>query len=334
MSLKGLPNVLVTLLDTVSNEYQLSSWYTKGGSDFTTISLRFDHSAIVHDTVETAKYKKVSQNRVERDKSRAERWKSDCKDTGITQSDNDSNDAPNGRLQKDIATQADDIAPIPPAQCDQYHNAELATTNQSNMHDLENISITHMDTVAGADEIHLNESSIEISHGAVSKQTAVIQHGNTSSVADMLDSNDSSSESDESDDPIDIQCNICLESCNRNGNVWYKCTVSDDFDMCLKCHSSKRHIDHWGHIHKFEYPKDCSNGYCDSCGFVFRPHSSSFYVHRCQKCDDYAICKKCHDQDMHVKHAYIMERILASDYLAYLQGRGPHHGEHEDGGGG
>ena len=61
--------------------------------------------------------------------------------------------------------------------------------------------------------------------------------------------------------------------------------------------------------------------------FTFKPYCSTFFVHRCNICEDYAICKKCLEQGMHVKHAYALEKTLARDYLSYLQGKGDHHGD-------
>ena len=121
---------------------------------------------------------------------------------------------------------------------------------------------------------------------------------------------------------VDIHGNICLGSCSSNGNKWYRCTVCDDFDMCNSCYKNRQHLNHYKHIHEFQYPSDCSGGYCDSCGFKFRPHSPSFHVYQCLSCQDYAMCKKCHQEKMHVEHLFNMKSVSASDHLQYLHGNG------------
>ena len=335
MSLKELPKVLVTLLDSVSSEYELSSWYTRGGSDYTTISLRFDHAAMMENTVETAKYKRVSKRHMHRDRDRVATWKSHQNDMDIScQETQTGNDPYEGHI-KDIAIQtaADDITPILPAQYDQHDHVNLTNTKHSSMSDLDNIPIADVGAVSMADEIK-TENRMNVIQGSVyCKQIGEVLQAAASSIADMSDDLDTSSDdSAELNDPIDVKCDICLKSCNKEGNKWFKCTVCEDFDICPKCHSMKQHMKHWRHIHTFEYPTNCNNGYCDSCGFMFRPHCSTFYVHRCKICQDYAICKKCNEQGMHIKHAYMLEETPARDYLAYLQGRGDHHGD--DGGGG
>ena len=332
MSLKGLPNVLVALLDSVSSEYELSSWYTRGGPHFTTINLRFDHAAMLQDNIETAKYKRVSQNRVYRD--RAARWKSHQNEMDTSQETRTGN-SPNEGHTMDNATQAaaDNNSSILPVQYDQQDHVDLPNIKHCSMTNLDNISIVNVDTVGRAD-VNKTEGSMQVAHGSVySKQIGEVLQAAASSIAEMSDDLDTSSgESVASNDLIDIQCNICSKRCNREGNKWFKCTVCEDFDMCSKCHSMNQHMKHWRHIHSFEYPTNCNNGYCDSCGFMFRPHCSTFYVHMCKLCEDYTICKKCREQGMHAKHAYMMEETLARDYLAYLTGKGAHH--RDDGGGG
>ena len=62
-------------------------------------------------------------------------------------------------------------------------------------------------------------------------------------------------------------------------------------------------------------PDDYTKGYCNSCGFKFRPQSLSFYVNQCEICEDYALCKKCMVEGMHKKHAGHLKRVRALDYI-------------------
>ena len=110
-------------------------------------------------------------------------------------------------------------------------------------------------------------------------------------------------------------------------NRWFRCTVCIDFDICTDCHANKCHVKHWEYIHQFNYPKNCNDGYCDSCGYKFRPHCSTFQVFHCPSCEDYAICRQCKNQGMHVNHQFKMKWIPASDYLLLIQGKGSHHGD-------
>ena len=149
----------------------------------------------------------------------------------------------NEEHQLDISTQAvaDNITPILSAQYDQHDHVDLTNTKHTSAPDLDNISIVALDTESGADEI-----SIQSTQGSVyNKQISDSLQAAAYNIANMSDELESSSDSDASNDLIDVQCDICLKSCNKDGNKWFnmfKCTVCED--ICSKCHSMKQHMKH------------------------------------------------------------------------------------------
>ena len=46
MPVEGLPKVLETIMDSMISESEVSSWYIKGGPEFTQLTIRFDNAAM------------------------------------------------------------------------------------------------------------------------------------------------------------------------------------------------------------------------------------------------------------------------------------------------
>lgn len=319
MPLEGLPKVLEVMLDNMLSDSSLSSWFVKGGHDFTQITIRFDTSAMTQNTEDKIMYKKVSKRKIERDSNRAEQWRNKAT-TNVEIRDIDVNT--DGDLIHHI--NSCNINTMSP-------NMNYTTQGTQYGSSIELPSIVHS-PVHGCNKHNLSDATLvtenKESHGNVDTQDctelgAVCGNGDMDVKDDEHEiSSCISSENSSYDDVADVHCNICQGSCNDKENRWYRCTVCDDFDMCSICYKNKEHLTHYKYIHEFKYPNDCSGGYCDSCGFRFRPHSPTFHVYQCLSCQDYAMCKKCHQEGMHVKHLFNMKSVPASDYLQYLHGDG------------
>ena len=162
------------------------------------------------------------------------------------------------------------------------------------------------DTIQGSTEI-----------GLVCKQR-IISDGNGNELQEDVGKHDdtlnTSEDSIDSVQTVHYTCDICSKVISVDCK-WYRCTECDDYDICSSCYKQGHHAKHRSQIHEFIEPDNLSNGYCDSCGFMFRPQSLSFFVNQCTVCEDYALCKKCMHEGMHQHHRDKMKRVTAQEFL-------------------
>ena len=326
MPLDKLPKVLVTILDNMLSESIVSSWYVRGGSEFTQVSIKFEGAAMTDSTLQKVAYKKLSQKRMARDMNRAQDWRANMNAECQTE---DCNSLHTGAsIQHHIAEENiisepnhNEYAGIP---ADQYESiGSIGAPPSLRAQDIGGTSIA-VDNTTGSDTMGIVDK-----HGCTAGDTgnvcidSISEDLNRELCGEGKDNvlQDFSYTTDNLNNG-DVQCNVCDGSCNANGNKWYRCTVCNDFDVCNKCYRKKEHAHHHKYIHPFTYPDNCNHGYCDSCGFEFRPNCPTFQVFQCLSCEDYALCKKCHNEKMHVKHLFNMRLIPARDYLQYIQGVG------------
>mmetsp|Transcript_43669 Transcript_43669/g.98343 ORF Transcript_43669/g.98343 Transcript_43669/m.98343 type:complete len:668 (+) Transcript_43669:102-2105(+) len=95
----------------------------------------------------------------------------------------------------------------------------------------------------------------------------------------------------------------------------FKCNICDDYDLCGRCHQKRHEIhpdhDNWRMPHAAAAPQAWATGEiicgnlpvvtCDGCGL--RPLSANDRF-KCQSCDDYDLCGRCHTRrhEIHPEH--------------------------------
>ena len=111
------------------------------------------------------------------------------------------------------------------------------------------------------------------------------------------------------------QCDECHEGvCKHRGYRWMKCTVCTNFNLCEKCWLRHGHPEHAGDTHWYKWhgiinPKPFHS--CNCCGFTYHPDNPYFTVWKCDLCENYSLCKRCNEDNMHVHHEeYVDERLL------------------------
>ena len=288
--------MLENILDSLIQDHNLLSWYTRGGSKFTQVCLRFDTAAMSEDTAETVMYRKVSQRRIERETNRAKQWR----DTQKSMPEDILDQSCGSSMTKDMDIQTD-IEASAMAHMAVPHIDTLPTDS----------SIGNNTTADAADQITevttgINAKEVNISTVGVGQQT-------DASTCTHVDAVDQGCETEESliFRGIGVRCNICNYSCNIHGNRWKRCTRCDDYDICYDCR--RYHARHKAYVHEFVYPDDPDYGYCDSCGHSFE--NTSEYLFQCKACEDYVLCGKCLREGMHPQHRPDMIKMPVGTYL-------------------
>ena len=297
-----LPNMLEIFLKTMTDHYLVASWNIYGGKKLSTLTIRFDTSAIDNNVEpESVKYKRISHQQLQRDSDRTIKWKSSL-------------------VNKDNVVGMDD-------NCDK-------NTGEINSNTDESVEITHTDQRVkheGSSIIqpHTSCSSNNIGHTGEQEFNEPLIN-NCQQTGGQLDSigvgdlhnsdNDTDQEShtggdQESDTGGDhFSCDGC--GCywkQRHG--WYRCTECGDFDICSRCYAKHFHQHHKLQMHTFVEPDSPELGFCDSCGYQFRQYSPTFKVAQCATCEDYALCKRCAQEGMHKRHSDHLQLISAKEYL-------------------
>lgn len=301
--MEGFPKPLETILMNLLKTFELTLWNIKGGENFTQVYIRFGTEDISNFTVQRVGYRKVSNEKLKRDYNRAQKWRHE----------NDNRCGSDDERQTEHVVELHEntlrhnIAPT------ESSPVFLTNTNtevqKQGAHDLNG----KQGSVSGEAILEVNTvHSWEVEgicqqNLAASSSIQKVESNGSVVVEDDYDSDDSSEEEY-------FKCNICSTAIVEDSK-WHRCTECDDFDICNTCHKKNHHSKHQFQIHEFVIPDDCTKGYCDSCGFKFRPQSFSFYVNQCEICEDYALCKKCMAEGMHKKHADHLKQVRALDYI-------------------
>ena len=93
----------------------------------------------------------------------------------------------------------------------------------------------------------------------------------------------------------------------------YRCTTCSDCDICIPCFEDKEnHAHHRSQVHVFANPCDARG--CNSCGLEFDHHAS-----KCNKCQEYVLCKRCMHQSMHNHHANFLKEMTPMEYVSVIK---------------
>lgn len=309
----SLPKPLETMMVHLLETFQLTSWNITGGKYFTQVNVRFGVETMADHTVKQLRYKKVSDSKIKRDADRRRDWNNRF---GTASKHPDTMEVPQaldglqaGAINKDSAS-ANIATHESCTVLDASQNCQ-----QANLMVLDSQQGQSDTAVANIIQSSTEYTDIEI--GLVCKQKTVSE-ANNSELGEVIDQHDdtlnTSEDSSDSLQTVHYSCDICSKVIAVD-NKWHRCTECDDYDICNSCYKRGHHAKHRSQIHEFNEPDNLYNGYCDSCGYVFRPQSPSFFVHQCTICEDYALCKKCMHEGMHQKHADKIKRVRAQEYI-------------------
>ena len=298
MDINRLPKVLVQTLDTLLSDSGLSTWSIKGGNFYTQIILRFDMAAMPGTGTTESVYRRVSDRRLQRDRDRARGWRQtqaqmvDMEDLAINQ---------NSSLNANAEPYVHDVGHIGYPILNNIAEADNNTDTYSQGALSQDHDIQPQSPATASDQSCQQGINIE----------PVVQYQTEAVAVQDVNSDDL----DQHSADIEILCNTCHKACNTAGNSWYRCTICNDFDICMPCHTRlpHKHFQHRQYKHLFTYPEDAENKpYCDSCGKVFEEPDMN--VHQCPVCKDYVLCSVCAHEGMHSRHGKLNVRSL-DDYL-------------------
>ena len=338
MELNQLPKVLVQTLDTLLDEHGLSSWQVRGGDIYTQVTLRFN---MAERSTEESVYRKVSDRRLARDRDRARQWRQHHEETGMTTPvpnedngllDPNSNTAPDTIIESHIdnidtnsinhMAGSDSGSPYIEQQTSEeaaQHNQDSDTNAEVPKPSSGTIDTNNITHVTGSDsgrEQQTSEVAPQHSQDSATntEEPMSVEYDNSSAGSIKESVQDVNNSRSNDIGQVAIKCNICHGECNKDGNVtWFRCTVCDDFDICKQCRRSHSRHNMWKH--RFTYPVDCEHdGYCDSCGYVFK--DLAMKVYQCPFCKDYVLCRQCMQQDMHSFHGK-PKAVSLADYLEF-----------------
>ena len=309
MNQNQLPKLLVQTLDNLLADHTLTTWFVKGGSSYTQVSLRFNNMADDMNT-EDMVYKRVSERRLNRDRERARNWQQDHE----------------SRQGYPIPTSNNVTLDVnaPPFQYGSPYTVfcpnidQPTASSQSNPTDLEPTVETIPTSTNAAAVTSQQRQTIHERNEHIGDQYVAPQSYSAATPKQELGSTIVSEQYENKQDTanispgiVEVICDECKGPCNADGNrQWWRCTICEDFDLCHKC--QYYHFNHIMHLHEFTYPEDAENvPYCDSCGKVF---GNNMTVHRCSKCIDYVLCQGCRDERMHNKHGSLKQMTL-EEYL-------------------
>lgn len=318
----NFPQPLESMLVNLLQSFEVTSWNIKGGMYFTQVNIRFGMEAIGDNTVQHTGYKKMSGAQLKRDSERAKTWRRRYDEDG-RRTDHleqlEVSDHPFEEVSLSETVINTSLSVHDASRNDQQVNlcniSEACQTAPQN-----NIVQSHMSTKSMCEQevLKVNKSAEVCDETESDNAIAVAKEGGlkgfTTAMANMDSFDSSDGKSDVSVKVEHLSCDTCFNFV-ADGSQWYRCTECEEVNICNKCYSQGLHSIHRSQIHEFTAPDDCTQGYCNSCGFKFRPQSVSFFVNQCQACEDYALCKKCMSEGMHQKHAHCFKQIRAKDYV-------------------
>ena len=309
----GLPKPLEAMLHSLLQVQPLSSWQSSSGPRYTQVTLRFNMDDI---HMENVSYRKKSPSQTHRDIDRVARWNSQYDYSNPT--------------SHPVASTANKI---------NQSNTKIQSmnVNQQDHHDYSTSLVTEsnntMDTMKHKCRQVGQQSDHESSTGPIAHTTdGAIEAPMVPILAEALQGVNSidinSAKSDVGDEALGQHekcmsvggCDVCGTDIEAYAK-WMRCTECDEFDICGECWEKGKHHHHADQVHVYDsapvYADELQLA-CMSCRYLFDHANPAFKVWLCRECGDYAICKRCKEQNMHTKHDDSFKYILLSQYFDFI----------------
>lgn len=282
--------MLENILEKLIEDSNVLSWNIYGKENYTQLSIRFEADDSIDK--EYVKYKRVRPSQLTRDFNRGQLNRSRHSSMKTV----DKSPHTLEHLHTDNGCQYKDVQII---QGGQYEPVSTPVS-KLNPDALDFEFSSNNPTVLGGNITDFNEDS--------SEQVKVsLQHVNTeqgTSNASKIVAIDEHILSEKTDINGKRKCVECGNDVRRStgfrtSDLWWKCTVCDDQEMCLSCYDRKTNI-HSDHISKLYMvnPKYQYDEYCKTCGDQYNGDT----VVTCSQCKDFTMCTLCYDDDLHDDH--------------------------------
>ena len=324
MPVTGLPNMLEQMMNSILVDNNVQSWQIKGYDGHTHVILKFK-MVDMEDQGKNIVYKRKPKSQTLRDYGRANAWRTQ------------------NIMKTDGYMGENEMIEIQQSPCD-IDNTETAHENQQVQH--QGVSHDLLITTETCDHIaqpnsqtdmlsnpNTNMGNTPVDQESINTLNSDLNRVSVSSVHSANTSSETGSEVNEGADSVTggnmslnhdfiskygelLQCDEChVPIPELSGIEWMRCTHCTDVNLCNACWSSGKHKVHHHQMHSYTWQSKQNDKpllSCDSCGFLYNEFNPNFRVYQCLDCEDFTMCRRCYNEDMHEHHKqHIKERLLS-----------------------